>query len=67
MSKKDEGVIGVLCDSIYLVVPGQFAIGIMPSYFAMLCSRSPGLVTLCQRLAFSYFDLGLQSMARDNM
>ena len=26
MSKKDKGVIGFFGDSIYLVVPGQFAI-----------------------------------------
>jgi hypothetical protein len=25
-SQKDKGAIGFLCDSIYLVVPGQFAI-----------------------------------------
>ena len=28
MSKKDKGAIGFICDSIYLVVPGQFAIDI---------------------------------------
>jgi hypothetical protein len=28
MPKNDKGTIGFLCDSIYLVVPGQFAIDI---------------------------------------
>ena len=28
MSKKDKGAIGILCDNIYKVVPGQFAIDI---------------------------------------
>ena len=39
----------------------------MPRCFAVLCSRSPGLVALCQCLAFSYFNLGLYSMAVDNI
>ena len=32
---------------------------VMLRCFAVLCSRSPGLVALCQCLVFSYFDLGL--------
>ena len=31
----------------------------MPRCFAVLCSRSPGFVALCQCLVFSTFDLGL--------
>ena len=65
-SKKDKDAIGFLRYSKLLVVPGQFAIdNHAPRCLTVLCSRSPGLVALCQCLAFSYFHLG--SKARDNM
>ena len=38
---------------------GRLLFIFMPRCFAMLCSRSPWWVALCQCLVFSYFDLGL--------
>ena len=41
-SKKGEGAICFLCDCIYMVVPGQFAINVYPhKCFAVMCRRSP--------------------------